>query len=76
MSKGLLAMQSLYSDPIVGAGGYQAYTIGKVSVIEGYAEIIVIFAINKNSYTESEPGYPFYARFTNIQLPTATSQQQ
>ena len=76
MSKGLLAMQSLYSDPIVGAGGYEAYTIGKVSVMQGYAEVIVIFAKNKNSYTKNEPGYPFYARFTNIQLPTAATQQK
>ncbi len=76
MSKGLLAMQALYSDPIVGAGGYEAYTIGKVDVLQGYAEIVVIFAKNKNAYTSNEAGYPFYSRLSNTPLPTVTSQQK
>ena len=73
MSKGLLAMQLLYSDPVVGAGGYQAYTIGKVEVTKGYAEIVVIFAKNAVTFTRDEAGYPFYAHRIHKQLPTATT---
>ena len=76
MGKGLLAMQSLYSDPIVGAGGYQAYTIAKVGVTRGYAEIVVIFAKKNITFTLEEPGFPFYGHRINKQLPTGKTQSK
>ena len=74
MGKGLLAMQSLYSDPIVGAGGYQGYTLGRVGVTEGYAEIVVQFIKQEVSFTAGEPGYPFYANTVRKNLPTGSGQ--
>lgn len=62
MSLGLLAMQQLFIDPVVGAGGYEAYTKGKTDVIDGYANIVVIFAKEKIIFTREEAGAPFYFR--------------
>ena len=62
MYKGLLAMQTLHADPINGAGGYEAYTKGKIDVTNGYAGIVVLFAKNNVTFTLDEAGVPFYLK--------------
>jgi hypothetical protein len=62
MSLGLMSMQSLFDDPIVGAGGYEAYTKGKADVTEGYANVVVGFAKENIVFRGDEPGAPFYFR--------------
>jgi hypothetical protein len=59
MSRGLLATQQLYSDPINGNGGYQAYQKGRITVTDGYAHVVKYFIENKISFEKSEPGAPF-----------------
>lgn len=60
MSLGLLAMQQLFLDPVVGAGGYEAYTKGKVDVTDGYATVVITFGKEKIVFTREEAGAPFY----------------
>jgi hypothetical protein len=60
MSLGLIAMQRLFVDPVIGAGGYEAYSKGKADVTEGYASVVVIFAREGVSFAKDEPGAPFY----------------
>ncbi len=59
MSKGLLVMQVLFSDPINGAGGYQVYTTQKVEVTKGYAQLVVLLAKNNVIFEKHEAGFPF-----------------
>ena len=72
MYLGLLSMQSLFLDPVVGAGGYEAYTKGKTDVTEGYANIIITFNREKIVFTRDESGAPFYFR-PNYSKGTASS---
>ncbi len=60
MSQGLLDMQSLFEDPIVGAGGYEGYTIKRLDVTNGYAQVVQAFAEKGVTFTKDEPGAPFY----------------
>jgi hypothetical protein len=59
MSKGLILMQQLFTNPINGAGGYEAYTKGKVDVTDGYAHVLVLFVKENIAFTPDEPGAPF-----------------
>lgn len=60
MSKGILGMQHLFTDPISGTAGYESYMRYRFDVTTGYASI-VSFIIEKNMvFTKDEPGYPFY----------------
>lgn len=60
MSKGILGMQLLFSDPISGTAGYESYMRYRFDVTTGYASI-VSYIIEKNMiFTKNEPGYPFY----------------
>ena len=60
MSKGLLGMQHLFSNPVDGGGGYQTYTRMRLDVTTGYAGVVNYFGTNNVVFTSSEPGYPFY----------------
>jgi hypothetical protein len=60
MSKGLLGMQVMHSNPIDGAAGYQAYTKGRLDVTQGYAGVVLYFRTKNVIFTKEEPGYPFY----------------
>ena len=59
MSRGLLGMQHLFSDPINGAAGYQTYTKTRLDVTTGYSEVVSFLKTNGIVFTEGEPGYPF-----------------
>lgn len=71
MSKGLLGMQHMYSNPIDGEAGYQTYTIGRVDVTKGYAMVVAYFSIKQVHFSPHEPGYPFYQREV-VSVPTLT----
>ncbi len=60
MSKGLLGMQTLFSNTVDGAAGYQAYTLKKIDVTTGYADIVRLFMQKGVVFTRDEPGAPFY----------------
>lgn len=60
MGRGLLAMQGLFSDAINGAAGYQTYSRSRLDVTRGYSEIVSFFIKNNVTFSETEPGYPFY----------------
>jgi hypothetical protein len=62
MSTGLLGMQLLFENPIEGAGAYEAYTKYRMVVTDGYAGIIRTMGDRNITFTEKEPGYPFYMR--------------
>ncbi len=68
MGKGLILMQQLFTNPINGAGGYQAYNRGKVDVTDGYAHVVVLFAKENVVFSPDEAGRPFTYRY-----PTASS---
>ena len=59
MSRGLLGMQHLFSDPINGAAGYQTYTKTRLDVTKGYSEVFSFLSTHGIVFTENEPGYPF-----------------
>lgn len=60
MSKGLIGMQKLFSNPVDGAGGYQTYTRMRLDVTTGYAGVVSYFAAHNVTFLPSDPGYPFY----------------
>lgn len=62
MSKGLILMQQLYTNPVNGAGGYTAYTTGKADVTNGYAHILVLLVKENVKFSPDEPGAPFTYR--------------
>ncbi len=59
MSKGLILMQSMFTDPINGTGGYEAYMKGKAEVTDGYAHVVVKLIKEGVTFAPSEPGAPF-----------------
>lgn len=61
MSKGLLGLQVMHSNPVDGAAGYEAYTKGRLDVTQGYAGVVMYFKTKNVTFTKDEPGYPFYA---------------
>ena len=63
MSKGLILMQQLFINPVNGAGGYAAYTTGKVDVTDGYAHILVLLVKENVKFAPDEPGAPFTYRY-------------
>lgn len=72
MSKGLLGMKVLFSNPIDGAAGYQRYTLARLDVTTGYAGIVSYFANHGVTFTIDEPGYPFYVN-TAVNQKSTTS---
>ena len=60
MARGLRGMQHLYSNPVDGAAGYQAYTRLRFDVLVGYVAIIAYFIQEQVTFEPHEPGYPFY----------------
>lgn len=69
MSRGLLGMQHLFSDPVDGAGGYQTYTKTRFDVTTGYAQVVSYFRTHAVTFTKDEPGFPFVRKA----VPHATS---
>lgn len=59
MSLSLLEMRKLYTDPVQGAGAYQAYQIEKMNVTVGYAGIVHEFSKRGIFFDANEPGAPF-----------------
>ncbi len=59
MSRGLLGMQHLFSNPIDGAGGYQTYTKTRFDVTTGYAQVVSKFRTQGVTFEKDEPGFPF-----------------
>lgn len=72
MSKGLLGMKVLFSNPIDGAAGYQRYTLARLDVTTGYAGIVSYFADHQVTFTSDEPGYPFYVNTVTTQKSTTS----
>jgi hypothetical protein len=62
MGRGLLGMLHLFSDPITGAGGYQAYTKSRIDVTVGYANVVSALEKAGVTFTKDEPGYLFGAK--------------
>lgn len=60
MSKGLLAMQELFTRPIPGTAGYQAYSRYRLDVTAGYGKLVTTVIEKKLIFKSTEPGYPFY----------------
>lgn len=60
MSRGLLGMEHLFSDPINGAAGYETYTRMRLEMITGYAGVVSYLGGQHIVFTADEPGYPFY----------------
>ena len=60
MSRGLIGMKVLFSNPIDGAAGYQRYTLARLDVTTGYAGVVSYFSKNNVTFTRNEPGYPLY----------------
>lgn len=61
MSRGLLGMTHLFSNPIDGAAGYQTYTRMRLTMIDGYAGVVSYLGAQHITFAPDEPGYPFYA---------------
>ncbi|GEM_PF-1533430 len=59
MALGILAMQSLPTNPIQGSGGYQAYTTHRIDVTAGYIQVVKKFRDEGIIFTKDEPGAPF-----------------
>ncbi len=72
MSRALLSMQQMYTDPIESAAGYQAYVKGTAEVTDGYAQLIFLFAQANVTFAANEPGYPFY-KYTPKRSATTTA---
>ena len=59
MSRGLLGMLKLFSNPVDGAAGYQTYTKLRLDMMLGYAGVVSYLNANNVTFTPDEPGYPF-----------------
>jgi hypothetical protein len=59
MSRGLLGMQNIFTDPINGSAGNQAYMKARFSVTDGYAKLVLLFKKNNVAFDKTELGAPF-----------------
>lgn len=66
MAKGLIGMLHLFSNPIDGAAGYQAYTRFRLDVTVGYSGVVSYFSKQQVTFEKTEPGYPFYYNTTSV----------
>lgn len=73
MSKGLLGMQELFTNPIEGGGANQVFTARRLDVTNGYAGIVYYLGTHPDTFTSSESGYPFYFNALRIKVGTTTS---
>ena len=71
MARGLKGMQHLYSNPVEGAAGYEAYTRLRYDVLVGYFGVVAYFIQEHVTFGASEPGYPFYYNTTGVDVKTA-----
>lgn len=71
MSKGLLGMQVMHTNPIDGAAGYQAYNKGRTEVTQGYAGVMLYLNSKAAVFTAEEPGYPLYKMILNATTPSS-----
>ncbi len=61
MGRGLTLTTKLFSDPVIGAGGWQAYFIKSLLLSRAYAEIIVSVKDHSIIFSSDEPGAFFQA---------------
>ena len=62
ISRALLAMMYFVSDPIRGAGAYQAYLMHLLLVTEGYSGVVELLHTHNVTFSEQETGYYFHWR--------------
>ncbi len=60
MSRGLLGMLRLFSNPVDGAAGYQTYTRMRLEMVLGYSGVVAYLSKRQIVFSQSEPGYPLY----------------
>lgn len=71
MSKGLLGMQVMHTNPVDGAAGYQAYNKGRTDVTNGYAGVMYYLKSKEVVFMTDEPGYPLYAMILRASIPSS-----